>query len=391
MTFCEFMELALYWPHGGYYTTHSASSDYYTAPSAHPAFGALLCLQMYQMWLLLECPRPFWVIEPGAGAGQLARDVTRFAQQLSPEFSKSLRCLCLERHPWGRRAGSTELGHLPNWIAARGLPFQRVVGVVLSNELVDAFPVHRVRMEEGRLRERFVGLQDSELVERSGPLSTLALEERLRRVGVVLDEGWEAEINLAIDDWAAQVSVCLERGFVLTIDYGRDAVELYSAERRRGTLTTFRDHVQTDSPLREVGLQDMTAQVDFTALELAGRDAGLESWGRTSQRRFLLNMGLQGWLASLRSAIDEAEYNGNRMGMQQLIRPGGMGDFQVMFQAKGVEPDSLWGLSTSPEIGPLLAGVAPPRLTPEHSQLLGASYPHLAQSYEHLWPGGDTT
>ena len=305
ITYREFMELALYWPDGGYYTTRSASADYYTAPAAHPAFGAILSLQLYQAWALLGRPSPFWVIEPGAGNGLLGRDVTAFASQLPHGFGGALRYVCVERDSWRN--------HVPSewspqeWVAALGLPFRGVVGVVLSNELLDAFPVHRVKIAQGQLREVYVTEADGLLAEELGPPSTPALQERLARVGVSLGDGWEAEINLAIDDWATQASACLDRGFVITVDYGRSAADLYSAERARGTLTTFRDHVQTDSPLRDVGYQDITAQVDFTALEIAGRKVGLECWGRVNQRQFLLNMGIQRWLSSLRGVRSEAD------------------------------------------------------------------------------------
>ena len=395
ITFREFMELALYWPDGGYYTTRSASADYYTAPAAHPAFGALLSLQLYQAWALLGEPSPFWVIEPGAGNGLLARDATAFASQLPHGFERALRYVCLERDSWRNHASGERSPQ--EWVAAIGLPFRGVVGVVLSNELLDAFPVHRVKIARGQLREVYVTTVDGLLAEELGPPSTPALQQRLARVGVSLGDGWEAEINLAIDDWVAQASACLDRGFVITVDYGRSAADLYSAERARGTLTTFRDHVQTDSPVHDVGYQDITAQVDFTALEMAGRNVGLEYWGSVNQRQFLLNMGIQRWLSSLRGVRSESESNANRMGMQQLIRPGGMGDFQMMFQAKGakgpkrIEAAELWGLEASPEADALLDGLSPPRLTSEHVPLLEASYPHLAQTYEYLWPRGEAT
>ncbi len=390
ITFREFMELALYWPDGAYYTSRSATADYYTAPAAHPAFGALICLQLYQMWLLLGRAHPFWVIEPGAGNGQLQRDITTCASQLPSSFSHALRYVCIEHRPWSTQRVPVEAGSSQSWLAAACLPFRNVVGVVLSNELLDAFPVHRVRMGEDGLQEVYVTVEDGQLIEKLDRPSTPALAERLRRVGVSLEEDWEAEINLGIDNWAYQVSACLKCGFVVTVDYGRSASELYSPERARGTLTTFRDHIQTDNPLSDVGYQDITTQVDFTALEKSGTAAGLDPSGLVSQRRFLLNLGIRNWLSSLGGAMNEAEANANRMGMQQLIRPGGMGDFQVMFQAKGVEPADLWCLSPSAELETLAGQLAPPRLTPSHAQLLEASYPHLGQSYQHLWPGGET-
>ena len=386
ITFREFMELALYWPQGGYYTTRSASTDYYTAPSAHPAFGALICLQLYQMWKHLDEPQPFWVVEPGCGNGLLSRDITQFSKQLPSGFGRSLRYVVLERNPWLKVnvTGTTE--ERLDWVAAVGLPFRDVEGVVLSNELLDALPVHRVRMERGQLQEVYVTLEEEVLAEELAPLSTPALPHRLQRVGASLQDGWEAEINLSIDDWASEISACLRRGFVITFDYGRPASDLYSADRPRGTLTTFRNHVQTDSPLRHVGYQDITSQVDFTAFELAGKKAGLDLLGRTTQRDFLLNLGWQRWFTSLRGITNDAQANANRMGMQQLVRPGGMGDFQVMVQAKRVTTIEPWGFYKSMDLDALLDPLAPPRLTPQHTDILTASYPHLAQSYEHLWP-----
>ena len=385
ITFREYMELALYWPVEGYYPSGSAGADYYTAPSAHPAFGALVCLQLYQMWQTMERPSPFWVVEPGAGNGLLGADISTFSKHLPVEFGRSLRYLCLERHhaPTLMRQQPVQTGRL----VALGLPFRGLVGVVLSNELLDAFPVHRIRMQRDRLLEVYVALEGERLIETDGPLSNPQIRERLTRVCASLENGWEAEVNLEIDSWMADVAQALERGYVLTIDYGHTAAELYSSRRPRGTLTTFRQHVQTDDPLSHIGYQDITAQVDFTALELAGTDNSLWSLGCTSQRQFLMNLGLQRWLSRLPGqGMRQAEADANRMGMQQLVRPGGMGDFQVMVQAKGVAPTSLWGLQPHGELDSLLETLPEPRLTGRHMPLLEASHPHSAQSFEHLWP-----
>ena len=109
---------------------------------------------------------------------------------------------------------------------ALGVPFRGLVGVVLSNELLDAFPVHRIRMQRDRLQEVYVALEGERLVETEGPLSTPRLKERLARVCASLEDGWEAEVNLEIDTWMAEVAQALDQGYVLTIDYGRPAAEL---------------------------------------------------------------------------------------------------------------------------------------------------------------------
>ena len=165
------------------------------------------------------------------------------------------------------------------------------VGCVLSNELLDAMPVHQVTVEGGELRELYVALNTDSLVIESGAPSTPLLSERLNNLGIRLAEGQVAEVNLGLDQWLANAAAALERGFVLTIDYGRTAEDLYSATQRfRGTLTTLRNHMQTDRPLDRIGRQDMSAQVDFTSLAKAGTEDGLDMLGYASQAEFLGNL-----------------------------------------------------------------------------------------------------
>ena len=269
------MELALYWPDGGYYSRGDpieGEGDFFTSPLAHPAFGALLAVQLFQMWEIMACPSPFTVIEPGAGNGLLCRDVLAFADGFPQDFAQSLRHVCVDRRGRLREEGGHPRAHR---ITADRLPFRRIEGCVLSNDFLDALPVNQVVVEEGRLREVFVALDDDGLVTVTGNPSTPALAERLDGLRVALAEGQTAEVNLGLDAWAADVAACLSRGFVMTVDYGRPAAELYSFEARpRGTLTTFYRHLQTDSPLDRVGQQDITAQVDFTSVVRSGKRAG---------------------------------------------------------------------------------------------------------------------
>ena len=392
ITFCEFMDLALYWPEGGYYSSRSISGtedDFFTAPGAHPAFGALIAVQMYQMWNTLGQPHPFWIIEAGAASGLLCHDLVSFSEALPTEFCRALRYLCLDRSPaTGHEAQlPASLRAKLHRVVAHGVPLKDLVGCVLSNELLDSFPVHRVAVQDGHLQEIYVTLKDNDLVESIGPPSNLKLERRLNKVGAFLAEGWQGEVNLALDDWITQVARALDRGYLLTFDYGRSASQLYSAQRRRGTLTTFRHNLQTDDPFHHIGAQDITAQVDFTAMETAGVENGLQTVGSTSQRQFLFNLGMEQWTRRLVGVdMSQAERDANRMGMQQLVQPGGMGDFRVLAQAKGVECSPLWGLQRSAEAESTVESLLPPRLTPLHMPLLQARYPHQAWSWEHLWP-----
>ena len=304
ITFAEFMELALYHPGGGYYTAGErvgAAGDFYTSPSVHPAFGALLAVQLFQMWELLGRPAPFTVVEPGAGNGLLCRDIMAGATGLHEEFARSLRYVCLDRR---RNTGfERELPGVSR-LAAKGLPLRRMVGCVLSNELLDAMPVHQVTVERGRLREIHVALDGSELVMQTGKPSSPLLGRRLAGLGVELAEGQVAEVNLAVDGWARDAAQSLERGFLLTIDYGRPAEELYSStDRFRGTLTTFHRHLQTDRPLERIGQQDMSAQVDFTAMAKAGRTPVWISWGLPARGPFCTTWGLVGCSSAVPSGL----------------------------------------------------------------------------------------
>ena len=394
------MRLALYRPRGGYYTAGEpvgSSGDYYTSPSAHPAFGALLAVQLVQMWRLMGHPDPFTVVELGSGNGLLGRDIAAYSAHLPPEFRRSLRYVCLDyRAASGvERELPQELG-LPRVerIAARiptdvslgeVIPLRGVKGCFLSNELLDAFPVHQVVQQDDRLRELYVALQAGELAETLGDLSTPALTQRLEDLGIELAEGQAAEINLGLDRWSEEVAGSLEAGFVLTIDYGRPAVELYSPqERYQGSLTTYFRHVQTDDPLRHIGRQDMTAQVDFTSVINAGRRVGLEPLGYTTQRRFLANLGLEQFQRRLTSlGLSHRELRSNRAGMVDLARPGGLGDFRFLVQGKNVGQPALWGpgqpasATPSPVHGAadLLQRLPVPLLTPLHLPLLEGRYP----------------
>ena len=386
ITFAEFMDLALFSPPpvGGYYLSPGnvgPTGDFYTAPSAHPSFGALLCVQVFQMWSLLDCPPTFWLVEMGAGGGLLCRDLLAYSAHLAPEFADSLRYLCLDPLP-SRGVESQLPGELRGKVerlAARGVPLGGTWGCFLSNELVDSFPVHRVQVQGGVLKEIYVTMREGKLAEVLDVPSTSALEERLDCLELSLPEGFTAEINLAMGPWMEEVSSALERGFLLTVDYGHPAAELYSQRRRRGTLTCFFRHTQTDDPYQRIGKQDMTVQVDFSSLIKAGRCCGLELLGLNTQRQFLQNLGMGEFMRRLLGmGLEQPEAQANRMAMLDIIRPGGMGDFKVLAQGKGVGVPTMWGFEPSTELESTLKGLPVPLLTRDHTPLLEGRYPHLA-------------
>ena len=236
-------------------------------------------------------------------------------------------------------------------------------------------------MRQGRLREVYIGLETGNggpptLVELACEPSDPGLAARLDGLGIELAEGQVAEINLGLDGWAETVADALDAGFVLTIDYGREARDLYSPELRpRGTLTTYYRHVQTEAPLRNIGRQDITAQVDFTSLELAGRAAGLTPLGCVTQREFLLSLGLDTLRRRVTSTpLPASQGVANRAGLAALSNPGGLGRFRTLVQAKGlpngpVAADALWGLGASPECLDLVRVLPLPLLGDRHISL----------------------
>ena len=389
ITFAEFMEVALYHPHGGYYTSRDpvgSQGDFYTSPSVHPVFGALLAVQLFQMWDLLDRPSTFTVAELGAGNGLLCRDIMEGAAFLQDGFAECLQYVCLDRRAFpGHESGLTGASR----VASPDIPLRGIVGCILSNELLDAMPVHQVTISQGRLREVYVAHEDDQIVEREGDPSTPRLSERLAELGVELREGQTAEINLALDGWVNAAAESLDRGFLLTIDYGHPADELYSSiDRYRGTLTTYHEHLQTDRPLERIGQQDMSAQVDFTTLVRAGARSGLRFLDYGNQAAFLRNLGLER-LQRRPPAGPPRLAQSSRVGMQELQKPGGLGDFKVMAQCKKVENPELWGFQLSDRPLELVAQLPPLVPTADHLDLLAARYPsqeiEIEVPWETLW------
>ena len=378
MTFAEFMELALYWPNGGYYPRLGAvtpSQDYYTAPMAHPAFGALIALQLEEMWRLVGEPSRFTVVEQGAGTGRLAADIRDFSQHLDPSFHTSLQYLAVDR-----------AGDLAPF-SMEDAAVSSIVGCILSNELLDAFPVHRVTVRNGKLLEIYVTQQEGRLVELLDDVSTDDIRARLESEDIRLVEGQVAEVCLELEPWARQAAKMLQRGFVLTIDYGHPSVDLYDIRRSQGTLRCYYRHTLTGNPYQRIGEQDITAHVDFTAVASLGQRYGLEPYPLLSQADFLSNLGLPIFMERLHSEdLGQRERDANRMAMLELARPGGMGDFKVLVQRKRTACHRLSSVyGASQEWEQRVRGLPLPRLSGQHVDLLAARYPHASEDWEQFW------
>lgn len=352
ISFAEYMRECLYHPQFGYYSRAESRrfADFYTSIDVHPIFARLLARQLAEMWDALGRPGKFLAIEVGAGTGRLAAQILDFTRRKLPEFYAALRYFAVEQSA-ARREGHGEMlkSHLENARAESRaeLPGEIPDGCVFSNELLDAFPVHRVVCERGALRELYVGVKGDSFNEETRALSSGEIDRYFREQGITLHERQQAEVNLEACKWILDVGERLRRGFVLTIDYGHEAAELYNEQHMRGTLLAYSEHRASEDFLERAGEQDLTAHVNFTALDLWGRRQRLERTGSVSQMAFLVALGRCNEFADLyEEGVSEVERVRARLFLKTLIHPEGMGEtFQVFVQHKGIEKPELTGLS----------------------------------------------
>lgn len=353
ITFADFMGACLYQPGLGYYTSPGrkvgAEGDFYTSITVHAAFGRVIAREIAQMWRCMGSPADFTLVECGAGNGRLACDIMDFLAEREPEMYRRLRLVLVEKEPSLESAQSSMLAvHVERieWLSPEEFAAGRFTfsGCLYSNELIDALPVHRVLMTPEGLREFYVTSKDGELAEEIGELSTPAIAEYLKRVAIELHPGQQAEVNLNGPEWLSSVSRALQRGFVLTVDYGYPAEELYTPLRKTGTLLCYYRHQTEENPYIRLGLQDITAHVDFTSLMRRGEELGLRNDWFGEQYRFLMAAGIIEELEELeRSSLSDEEKLRLRLTLKKLIVPqGGMGDtFRVLVQSKGLDNPKL--------------------------------------------------
>ena len=350
IAFAEYMRACLYDEKFGYYSRLEARrfNDYYTSVDVHPIFGRLLARQLAEMWRILDSPGEFQIVECGAGTGRLAAQILEFAARALPDFYAAIRYFAVEIS--GGRRAEHALVLAPHVSAGKivstpELPGSVVAGCIFSNELLDAFPVHRVVDENGLLREIYVALEGESLAQSCGPLSAHGIAEYFREQCIALENG-QAEAALDVCRWIENAAGILQRGFVLTIDYGHEAAELYNPRHASGTLLAYEGHRAGENWFDAPGEQDLTAHVNFTALDLWGKRAGLIRTGLVTQSHFLVALAQANQLADLEEpGMTELGRIRARLLFKTLIHPEGLGEtFRVMVQHKGVDNPRLTGL-----------------------------------------------
>jgi SAM-dependent MidA family methyltransferase len=361
ITFAEYMDIVLYDRSYGYYSSGKvsigAAGDFFTSSSLGRDFGELLAIQFIEIWQLLGKSLSFQLVEMGAGNGNLALDIVEFVRANNPDFYNALEYIIIEKSPELIKLQQEKLNRFTNlniaWKSWEDIPDNSIYGCCFANELVDAFPVHLITIEDRELKEIYLTSDGETLTENNGELSTEKLIKYFELVGIELaspafSNGYRTEVNLAALDWLQIVASKLNTGYLITIDYGYQAGKYYHPQRSQGTLQCYNRHRRHNNPYLNLGDCDITAHVDFTALDRQGRLCNLTTIGFTQQALFLMALGLGDRLNELSSG----KYNfqqvlQRRDALHQLIDPTGLGGFGVLIQGKNLNSTqySLKGLN----------------------------------------------
>jgi SAM-dependent MidA family methyltransferase len=362
ITFAEYMDLVLYHPQHGYYASNaeriSESGDFLTSPHLADDFGEMLAIQLYQIWQILGEPQQFSIVEMGAGRGLLSAQILAYSGRKYPDFLRSIDYIIIETAPAMIVAQQARLKDLPvRWCTWAEIPDRSIDGCFLSNELIDAFPVHQVVKIEDKLQEVYVTLGDRDLVftEQIDDLSTDKLEQywQLNRINLLVERypnKYRTEVNLAALSWLDLVFKKLQRGYIISIDYGYTADRYYNPMRSQGTLQCYYQHAHHNDPYINIGNQDLTAHVDFTTLQNYGESLGWHTIGFTQQGMFLMALGLGERIAAISTGGGDIQsLLHRRQNLHQLIDPMGLGKFGILIQSQGLTREerdrALTGLS----------------------------------------------
>ena len=341
VSFRDFMDIALYYPSLGYYNSPEnkigRDGDYYTSPVLSSLFGEMIGKQIEEMWRLLD-KKTFTIVEYGAGTGALCFDILYYLKN-NLDLYKDINYCIIEKSGMMRERQKNLLPEKVTWYDSIK-EIGEINGCILSNELLDNFPVHKVKMKE-ELMEVFVDYQN-DFIEILHPANE-ELKSYFSDQNIILSKDYCTEINLQAIDWIKEISENLNSGFILTIDYGFSANDLYSDKRNSGTLLCYKDHEINDSPYCNIGQQDITAHVNFSALTHWGEKFGLDCCGFTSQSNFLRSLGLMNYLRKLEMEnVDENNKDFIFQINKLLVDMGNK--FKVLIQKKGVKSKMLTGM-----------------------------------------------
>jgi SAM-dependent MidA family methyltransferase len=347
LTFARFMEMALYYPDLGYYnspeTEIGVRGDFYTSPHLHPVFGKVLARQIEECWTVMGRPREFIIVEQGAGKGYLAHDILE--SLAGRDMFGPLRYVIIEINAHIAAFQSELLKSYNDKIEWKKDidELGGFTGCFLSNELLDAFPVHLVQVEDS-LKEVCVTVEDDGFREVLEEPRSSHLRDYLDEFSVSLHKGYRTEINLGIRQWLQDIAGNMREGFIITVDYGYGAKDYYSEDRSRGTLICYYRHRAHENPYMNVGMQDLTAHVNFSSVKKWGGESGLKTLGFAGQGIYMVSMGLDEILSE--EYLGKSTYEAEVAKIKGLIMPSAMGvSHKVMVQYKGPQEMKLRGFA----------------------------------------------
>lgn len=342
MPFRDWMWHALYDPVQGYYVRPDRrrwgrEGDYRTSPQRSELFAATFARYFAGLYDNLDRPEEWMVLEAGAGDGNFAEGVLFTLRDEFPDVFSATRYVVDEISPDSRLRLTERLGTLTERVSFASLGSMEpvAVGVVFSNELIDAFPVHLVTTANGNFSEVHVALDENErFVFAPCNPSTSSLLQFCSANGIQPSEGQVIEINLAVEEWLAQVARVMRRGYLVTVDYGAEAEELHS--RLSGTLRGYARHSFVDDVLAAPGECDLTSSINWTQVKKTGALLGLELVEFLQQDQFLLQ---EGALVELQTRLDKISSDAARLQLttaaRDLILPSGMSSsYQVLVQRR---------------------------------------------------------
>ncbi len=345
VSFHEWMQAALYDEREGYYcrpdrVRWGREGDYRTAPERSPLFAATFARYFARLYAEMGHPSSWTIVEAGAGAGDFAHGVLESLARRESPLLRATRYVIDEISPASRELLGARLSSFSEQLEFTSLSdlSQPIEGIIFSNELLDAFPVHRLIYRGGDWRELYVGLSPGEdFVWIEGELTDQSLTGYFESIDVNFSEGQIVEVNSDAEKWLKRAAGKVRRGFLISVDYGGGpGTSFDNTERSNGSLRGFHRHGFVDDLLANPGKHDLTTTVDWTQIKAAGERAGLRTIRFERLDEFLMQEGL---LDELERSCDEqsssAEVLRLRTSAREMIMPNGMASsFQVLIQQR---------------------------------------------------------
>ena len=348
ISFEEFVDFVMYKPGLGYYSAGAEkighSGDFTTAPEISKLFGMALANQITPILDHYQSPS---IIEIGAGTGKLAFDIMTQLNDYQVNFD---RYYILELSADLKQRQQSMLSHLPTktlnkivWLDS--IPMDSIDGVIIANEVIDALPFTRFKSQNGQVYELGISVEDNQLIEQprlADEMLSNTVDSIAKEIGMTFQDGYTSEIRINFGSWFRTIESMLSSGSIFFVDYGYARQEYYDEERTNGSMICHYRNVAHEDPLSNLGIQDISASVDFSQLADVALQRNIEVGFFTSQADFLINAEI---LSVIESVIDEGLKMRLTQEVKQLLLPNQMGEvFKCMLLNKNINPDNFDGI-----------------------------------------------